>query len=50
MLDSAIVFKGEGFDKINLLLHYECLHALLEAAWLLHTQVKEETKEYKTEN
>lgn len=45
MLDCVIVYKQEGFKKIDLLLEYECLRALLEAAWLLHTHSTNEKEE-----
>lgn len=39
MLDSAII-SGNGSDKFNLLLHYQCLLTLEEAARQLHQQKK----------
>lgn len=52
MLACVVECKQEGFKKLDLLLDYECLHAVLEAAWLFHNQpqkTEQTNEENKTE-
>lgn len=51
MLACVVECEQEGLNKLDLLLDYECLHALLEAGWLFHQQPgkKEQANEKKSE-
>lgn len=40
MLACAVEYKGEGLKRLDMLLDYECLHAVLEAAWLLQNDLE----------
>jgi hypothetical protein len=50
MLACVVESRQEGLRRLDLLLDYECLYAVLEATWLLHIQSRETitTVEYKT--
>jgi hypothetical protein len=53
MLGCVVECKQQGLQKLDLLLDYECLHAVLEAAWLFCNQLGEQmqkNEEDKTEN
>lgn len=45
MLACVVECKQEGLNKLDLLLEYECLHAILEAAWLFHNRSGEQIHE-----
>lgn len=53
MLACAVEYKGEDLKRLDMLLDYECLDAILEAAWLLYNEPamkSEALEENKPEN